>query len=134
MLAAVRNDRPPRSGPAILVVAIALCFVAAERFPIHVPIGTERHTMSFNELALALGLTYLAPLALATATLVGSGFALITHRHQRGVKLFFNLAQLSTQAMLAVITFHALRDTPASLALGVLSILVGDAGEGPPMK
>jgi hypothetical protein len=119
-----RDHAAPQAASGGFVLLVAALFFGAERFPIHVRIRTERHTLSFNELALAFGLVYLTPIALTTAILVGGGGALIAHRHQRGVKLSFNGAQLAAQAIVAVAVFGAL-DSPAhSLAARALALAV----------
>jgi hypothetical protein len=131
-LALISNRRAAVTVAWPAVVAVALLFFGAERFPIHVPIGTHKHSISFNELPLALGAVYLTPPALAAAALIGSGGALVAHRRQRGVKLAFNLAQIGAQAVVVCAVFAVLRNgaPPTSFRSNValfVAIVLADA-------
>jgi len=123
-LASHNAARP--AGP-IAFIALTLACCAAETFPVHFAVGEEKHTISFNELPLAIGVVMLTPAALVMAVVVGSGIALVLHRRQRGVKLAFNLAQLAVQALVALTVFDAIRHgtltsavTYAAIGLAVL--------------
>ncbi len=117
-------------GPIALVV-LALAFFAAEVFPIHFSVGADRHTISFNELPLAIGVVVLTPAALVASVVLGSGIALILHRNQRGTKLAFNLAQLAVQAVVAAAVFDVVRHgglTSLSTSLAVaLAVIAADS-------
>lgn len=121
----------PTHTPSMTVVGLAALFFAAELVPIHVRIGDERHSISFNELPLALGAVALAPPALVAAIVVGGGVALGVHRRQRGLKLAFNLTQMAAQAVIVSAVFGAVRhgavtNTHADVALYV-AVVVADA-------
>src|SRR5437762_2622607 len=101
-LAAHASDKAIRPHGIAAIALVTLGFFAAEVFPIHVSAGADRHTISFNELPLAIGLVVLSPAALLASTLVGNGAALLLHRRQRGVKLTLNLAVGAFQTAAAV--------------------------------
>ena len=100
---ASRHPLQPQGLLAAIVLAAAFC--AAEIFPVHLRTGHETHTISFNEVPLAIGVVCLAPVSVVATIVVGAGFALVVHRGQRGAKLAFNLAQLAAQAITATAVF-----------------------------
>jgi hypothetical protein len=108
LLALASHKAAQARGPFAFVV-LALAFFAAEVFPMHVGVGADRHSISCNELPLALALVVLAPVALVATVVLGSGVALALHRRQRGTKLAFNLAQLAVQAIVGVGVFEVVR-------------------------
>ncbi|HYO61777.1 MAG TPA: histidine kinase dimerization/phospho-acceptor domain-containing protein, partial [Actinomycetota bacterium] len=85
---------------------IAGLFFLAEVYVVHLQFRREAHSFSLSEIPLVLGLYFLAPPALVLAQLVGSGAALILHRRQSPLKLVFNLAHLSFEAIFAALLFH----------------------------
>ncbi|HEX2195883.1 MAG TPA: histidine kinase dimerization/phospho-acceptor domain-containing protein, partial [Actinomycetota bacterium] len=97
--------------------AIAGLFFLAEVYVVHLQFRREAHSFSLSEIPLVLGLYFLAPAALVLAQLVGSGAALILHRRQSPLKLVFNLAHLSLEAVFASLFFHWVvgRGDPAGL-------------------
>jgi hypothetical protein len=101
-LAAHVSDNAIRPHGFAAVVLLTVGFFAAEVFPMHVSVGADRHTISFNELPLAIGLVVLSPAALLASMLVGNGAALVLHRRQRGVKLALNLSVGVFQTAVAV--------------------------------
>ena len=117
-----RDHNAPHEAPAVLALVVAALSFAAERFPIDLSIKTERHTLSFNELALGLGVVYLSPMLLTAAILVGGGGALVAHRRQRGVKLAFNCAQLAAQAIAVTAVFAAF-DDPSSASVRIVALM-----------
>jgi signal transduction histidine kinase len=86
--------------------AIAGLFFLAEVYVVHLQFRREAHSFSLSEIPLVLGLYFLAPPALVLAQLVGSGAALVLHRRQSPLKLVFNLAHLSFEAIVASLLFH----------------------------
>jgi hypothetical protein len=128
LLVVLRGHHPAYAETAG-VVAIAALFAAAELAPVHVRIGGEYHSISFNELPLALGVMLLTPALLVAAVLVGSGVALVWQRHQRGVKLAFNLVELAAQALIVVgLSVMLDRSLPTALAIGVALIVADGVG------
>jgi hypothetical protein len=131
LLLAVARHRPvdPMGFGAAIVVALG--FLAAEIFPVHLRLRHDTHTLSFNELPLVAGLFLLTPAQFCVAVVAGSGLALYFHRRQRGVKLAFNVAQLGTQALLAVVVFGALRAAGRDISMrtylaAIVAVLVAD--------
>src|SRR5581483_5224128 len=94
------------------VMLAAICFYVAEAYPVHITVRLrshrETHTISFNELALAIGLVTLTPATLVVAAIAGSAVALIGHRRQRGIKLGFNVVQIASQCVAATLVFDGL--------------------------
>jgi diguanylate cyclase (GGDEF)-like protein len=87
---------------------LAPMFLVAEGYPVHVHLRRETHCLSMSDFALVLGLFLLAPSDLLIAELVGCGLALLLVRHQRPVKVAFNLAQFAFTGALAIVIFRAL--------------------------
>lgn len=126
-LFALASDRAAQPAGPLAFIALATAFFAAEVFPMHFGAGEDRHTISFNELPLAIGVVVLGPAALVASVILGSGVALALHRRQRGTKLAFNLSQLAVQAIMAVAVFDGIRhgaltsvSTYAAIALAVV--------------
>ncbi|MDQ4124266.1 MAG: ATP-binding protein [Actinomycetota bacterium] len=108
--------------------AIAGLFFLAEVYVVHLQFRREAHSFSLSEIPLVLGLYFLAPPALVLAQLVGSGAALVLHRRQSPLKLVFNLAHLSLEAIFASLLFHWIvgRGDPAGL-IGWIATVVAVA-------
>jgi hypothetical protein len=119
LLLLLAGDPPPY--PAALgVVAVTALFAAAEMAPLHLRVGSQRHTISFNEIPLALGALFLRPGLFVLAVVIGSGIALAWQRRQRGAKLIFNLAQLVAQAVVVVGAVHVCAGALSTpLAIGI---------------
>src|SRR3954470_3940778 len=120
------NRQPLYSAP-FGVVAIAALFAAAEMAPLHLTVGGERHSISFNEVPLALGAVFLGPGLFVAAVVVGSGVALVWQRRQRGAKLIFNLVQLVAQALVVVGIAQLLDNRLATPVAVGLALVVADA-------
>ena len=86
--------------------AVAGLFFLAEVYVVHLQFRREAHSFSLSEIPLVLGLFFLSPPVLVLAQLVGSGAALVLHRRQSPLKLVFNLAHLSLEAILAALLLH----------------------------
>jgi len=129
LLALASHKAAQPRGP-LAFVALATAFLAAEVFPMHFGVDDHRHTISFNELPLAIALVVLAPVALVASVVLGSGAALALHRRQRGTKLAFNLAQLAVQAIVGVAVFEVIRHgalTSVSTYVGTgVAVVVAD--------
>jgi riboflavin transporter FmnP len=122
------SDKAIRPYGLTAVVLVTLGFFAAEVFPIHIRVGADHHTISFNELPLAIGLVVLSPAALVASTLVGNGAALVLHRRQRGVKLALNLAVGAFQTAVAVGLFSLIGNRElwsVSTCVGLVVATVG---------
>ncbi|MDQ4025642.1 MAG: ATP-binding protein [Actinomycetota bacterium] len=86
--------------------AVAGLFFLAEVCVVHLQFRREAYSFSLSEIPLVLGLFFLTPAVLVFAQLVGSGAALAFHRRQSPLKLVFNLAHLSLEAILASLLFQ----------------------------
>ena len=104
---------------------IAGLFFLAEVYVVHLQFRREAHSFSLSEIPLVLGLFFLAPAALVLAQLVGSGAALVIHRRQSPLKLVFNLAHLSLEAIFASLLFHWIvgRGDPAGFTGWIATVI-----------
>jgi diguanylate cyclase (GGDEF)-like protein len=107
VLYATRGLSPPSHQLNIPWWAIAIGFYLAECAVFHVHFRRETHTLSLSEVPLVLGLFAVSPVGLVTAQLLGMGAALVFYRHQRPLKVVFNLAQVSLATALSVAVFRA---------------------------
>ncbi len=124
-------SRPPHPVSLVGAAVVTVLFFAAELLVIHVPTRRDTHSMSFGELPLCLGLFLLTPLALVGAAVIGPTFALVFHRRQRGVKLWFNMVGFAVQTALAAATFHLLlgharEASLRAMAVALLASLIAD--------
>jgi diguanylate cyclase (GGDEF)-like protein len=114
---------PTRWGDWQGFAALAVGFALTEVFVVHLRIRADAHTFSLVELPLALGLFFTAPHVLIAAQLVGAGAALVLHRKQGPLKLFFNLSEFAFATVAAVGVFRWL--SPIGGALGPQTLLEG---------
>lgn len=77
-------------------------FVIAELFVVHIHVGRSSHSRSLSEIPTLVGLALLGPLALITARVLGSGYALAVHARVPPIKLAFNLAMISFETSVAI--------------------------------
>jgi signal transduction histidine kinase len=96
---------PELSGPAVPWWSLAIAFLVAEVFVIHVRIAKDAHSLSLSEIPLVIGLAYVSPGALVVAQAIGVGAALAIHRRQNPRRIAFNLAQRSATATIAIAVF-----------------------------
>jgi diguanylate cyclase (GGDEF)-like protein len=96
------------AGPAVPWWVLALLFLLAESFPVHLHFRSETHTLSLSELAMVVGLFFATPAALLLAVVAGSGAAFVFVRRQRAVKSAFNLAQFALSVAVSVVVFRTL--------------------------
>jgi hypothetical protein len=68
----------------------AAAFAAGEVLVVHWQWKRDAHSFSMGDLVLAVGLFLATPVQLVTAMALGAGAALLLHRRQTGVKLFFS--------------------------------------------
>jgi len=83
-------------------LALTAMAVVAEVFVLHVQVKREAQTLALSEIPLVLGLAFAAPGALVAGLVTGGALAYVFHRHQRGLKLAYNLALKATDGILAV--------------------------------
>jgi diguanylate cyclase (GGDEF)-like protein len=90
-LAVLHLDRHSEElGLAFLLSALA--FAVTEAVVMHVELGKNAHSVSLAELTLTVSLFFVPAMQLPLARLVGGGVVLVFLRHQRPMKLAFNLA------------------------------------------
>jgi diguanylate cyclase (GGDEF)-like protein len=107
-LSVVRSLPAPEVATTLPWVAWVAAFAATEVFVVHVQLQRDSHSFSLTDLVLVAGLYLISPSALVAAQVAGAGLALVLHRRQFGLKLWFNLAQYAVAGGLAVATFAAL--------------------------
>ena len=110
VLVSARDLPGPLRTLAVPWWALALGFFLAECAVVHLHIRRETHTLSLSEVPLVLGLFAVTPLGLVTAQLAGMGAALVFYRHQRPLKVVFNLAQSALATAVAVFIFRSIVD------------------------
>jgi diguanylate cyclase (GGDEF)-like protein len=87
---------------------LAIGFGLVEVYPVHVHFMRNSHSYSMFEVPLTIGLFLAAPREVVIAHLLGAGAALVFHRHQRTIKLAFNLAAFVIVDQVAIAIFRAL--------------------------
>ena len=96
----------PLAIPIPTAALVAVLYLLAERFPVHLRVRRETHTFSVTEIPLVVGLFFMTPLAIVLAQALGAGVALVVHRRQRVMKLAFNLANFACSTAGAAWVFH----------------------------
>ena len=81
----------------------AAAFAISEVLVVHVQWKRESHTFSISDLVLAAGLVLTTPSDLVVAQVVGTAFALVLYRRQRGLRVAFNVAQFGLSSCMATI-------------------------------
>lgn len=111
-----QTDLPALEAPfAIPWWALAALFLLVEMLVIHILVRRDAHSLSLTEFPMLLGLVFASPQALIMARLIGSGSALLVHRHQTALKLAFNLALFYVETTFAVAVYRGLvSDSPNS--------------------
>ncbi len=109
-----------RLGPAspawwLSVAWIVAMTLVVEVFVLHVQVNREAQTLALSEIPIVLGLTYLRADALVIGLVVGASLAYVLHRHQRGLKLAYNVALKLADGVLVVFIFDLVRGTGAEL-------------------
>jgi diguanylate cyclase (GGDEF)-like protein len=104
-----------------LILALTAAFCVSERLVFHVESRNEAVSYSPTDIALAIGVLTLAPVALLAARLVGAGVGLVLWRRQPLYKFTFNLTVFATETLVAVVLFRTLHpsQSPATLLLWV---------------
>jgi PAS domain S-box-containing protein len=104
----VRPLPPLETNGPLVWIGLAAAFGLAEVGVIHLHVRNQAVTLSLSEIPLVAGFYFVAPADLVLAHLAGAAVALVLHRHQRPVKLAFNLAVFGLTTSLAVVTFRAI--------------------------
>lgn len=123
----------PSDALSINWIVLAACFAIAERFVVNLHFKSEAGTFSLLELPLIFGLLFAPPVQLWGAVALGTGFSLAILRRQPPVKVVFNVANLTLRASIAMLILSALlgdadpmspRGWLAVLAAALLSSLI----------
>ena len=86
--------------------ALAIVFLVAEVWVVHLEVRKEAQSFSLAEVPLVVGLVFTGPLGLIVAEIVGMTLALGLHRRQKPVKLVFNVAQTAIATSITIVVFH----------------------------
>ena len=86
---------------------LAMIFLLAEAYPVHLHFRSETHSLSLSELGIVLGLFLSSPGELILGLACGAACALVLVRRQRMLKVAFNLAQFAFSTAAAVVSFRA---------------------------
>ncbi|MFI5056234.1 MAG: putative bifunctional diguanylate cyclase/phosphodiesterase [Actinomycetota bacterium] len=89
---------------------LAVVFYLAETYVVHLQFRKQAHTLSASEIGLTVGLFFVSPIGLLLAQVVGAGVAIVVHRRQKAIKLWFNLAEVSLACGLGLLVFRSLVD------------------------
>src|SRR6187397_3086245 len=103
----------PQDGPttggwhsAATFVLLSVMFGLAEVYVLHVQVKREAQTVALSEIPLVLGLTFVAPTLLVGALVLGATTAYVVHRRQRGIKLAYNIALKTADALVSVTLYY----------------------------
>jgi diguanylate cyclase (GGDEF)-like protein len=99
---------PPGPGDWWWAGALALAFGLTDGFAVHVRTRRGAHALGLSEIPTVLGMLSLTPVLVVAARLAGGIAGLTGLRHQRGMKLWFNLGLVGVQAGVALLVFHAI--------------------------
>jgi diguanylate cyclase (GGDEF)-like protein len=127
-LGTLRGLFPGESGVHVPWWMLAVAFLLAEAYPLHLQFRNETTTLALSEVGLVLGFFATSPGKLLLAQLCGALVALVAVRRQRPLKVAFNLAQFVLSSCVALVVFRAVAGsgTPGSHA-GWLGALAGAA-------
>ena len=115
----------PSGTNRMAVPFLVVLFAFSEVFVVHFDFRRNSHTFSLVEIPLVLGLLYASPVRIVPAHLLGAGAALYLHRHQRAVKLVFNLASLAVQDCIAIVVISSLSDRSIAARSTWLAVIAG---------
>ena len=110
---------------------LAVGFFAAETWVVHLHFRSEAGSFSLYEVPLVLGLIFTEPALLWVAIVLGAGMALLTVRRQPGIKVAFNVANLSLHVVVAalIVSVFSVDDVlePTTWAVLGVSTMLGGA-------
>ena len=107
---------------ALVIVAMAGAFAAAEVLAVHLHFGRHAVSYSFSEIPLLIGLAFVAPAAVVIARAAGAVWGLGVRRRQPVQKLAFNLAHRWLETVVAILVWNTLTATaPVTTPLGWLA-------------
>src|SRR5919197_2804040 len=103
---ALRGLSPVESAMHVPWWALAVPFLLAEAYPLHLQFQSETTTLTLSEVGLVLGFFAASPGEMLLAQLCGALIALVAIRRQRPLKVAFNLAQLGLSSCIALVVFR----------------------------
>jgi diguanylate cyclase (GGDEF)-like protein len=103
---ALRGLSPVESAIHVPWWALAVPFLLAEAYPLHLQFQSETTTLTLSEVGLVLGFFAASPGEMLLAQLCGALIALVAIRRQRPLKVAFNLAQLGLSSCIALVVFR----------------------------
>jgi signal transduction histidine kinase len=126
ILEGVSRLRLPAGVPSIPWWGMAVLYYLFELAVVHFRFRRDAHSFSVSEIATVLGLYLADPLSLVIGQVVGGAVALVFNRHQRGVRVVFNVAAFGIQTLVVAGIFYGLVDRTDPLSLsGALGALIG---------
>lgn len=106
------------------MVALTAAFALSERLIFHVEARNEAVSYSPTDIALAIGILFVSPVALVLARMMGAATGMLVWRRPPLCKLAFNLAHFAMETVLAVLLFRLLfGETPDASVLSCLGLL-----------
>lgn len=94
---------------------LAPSFAVAELAIVHMRFRRDAHSFSLSDVPLVIGFFLTPTIELVAAVVVGIVVALTAVRHQRGVKLWFNVVAFTAQAVVGHAVFKSIVGTGALL-------------------
>ena len=88
-------------------VVLAIGFLIAERYNVHLEIRNHAHTLTFAELPLTFGLIFASPTDLVLSRMVVSAVALLAFRSITPVKFVFNVGNFGCEVGVSLFVYHA---------------------------
>jgi diguanylate cyclase (GGDEF)-like protein len=98
------------SAPPVAWWAVVPLFAVAEVLVIHLPSLRSSHSHTLREIPAIVGLVFLAPGEYVLAYVAGTALALVFWIRLSGLKLFFNLAMFSLEAVIGAYVYHGVLD------------------------
>jgi hypothetical protein len=121
-VAALATAGIPERGHALLALAIAVGVVAAEAYPLHLAHGRQRHTFTFSEAPLVVGLVLSPGWLMVLAFSAGIAASQLWRRLPLP-KVLFNVGQFSAAVACAVL-FASTIGGPVGVVAGVFAFAV----------
>src|SRR5262249_13934528 len=94
--------------PAVPWPVLAVAFFLAETYVVHLHFRQQARTLSASEIRLTVGFFFVSRAGLLAAQTLGAGTAIVVPRRQRGMKLWFNLAELSLACGVGLLVFRSI--------------------------
>jgi diguanylate cyclase (GGDEF)-like protein len=102
--------------PAVLLLLLAVSFAVAEIAVVYVPVGRSAFTLTLIEIPLVVGLFVLPPTHFVAARVLGALIPLVLRTRGSGLKVAFNLAHYSLEAVVLLVVWHLLLGSASPLS------------------